>query len=223
MSTDLEEFYLECKSIPVCDFATMLQHQQNVENVCCIDNNCHGSTTPIAISECPLTCGKTFEPFWDDCGKPIKAMGMAGQVCVYQKQGIAKSYAVTLLTCANLQMDDFYINCLVTLYPPGKCSGGCDGECPFHCRLQEINSGVLQSHDCAHIDTFCTTMLLCSCSRCSYHTACCGRDGCKDGEITPADCSVECALVFAPFMDDCEDLLASLLAIEFTLCSESRF
>jgi hypothetical protein len=38
------------------------------------------------------------------------------QVCVYQKQGISKLHAVTLLTCANLQMDDFYINFLETLY-----------------------------------------------------------------------------------------------------------
>ena len=141
MAEDLEEFYLACKLIPTCDFASMIEHQQTVQQVCCTGDNCRGSTTPIAISECTVQCGQVFEPFWNDCGTQINAMGVAGQ------------------------MGDFYINCLETMYPPGSCSNTCDTEGTFHCRMQEIN------------------------------VACCGEQGeCKAGEITPFDCSVECAL-----------------------------
>ena len=63
MAADLEGFYLHCKEVPVCDFAIMLQHQQTVQHACCVDDNCHGTLNPIAISECSPECGAVFEPF----------------------------------------------------------------------------------------------------------------------------------------------------------------
>ena len=54
--------------------------------------------------------------------------------------------------------------------------GACGDVCDastFQCRLQEINM------------------------------ACCREEACKDGSIVPADCSTECALTFAPFLDEC--------------------
>jgi hypothetical protein len=59
--------------------------------------------------------------------------------------------------------------------------GSCSDVCDestFQCRLQEINS------------------------------SCCRDEACRDGEITPIDCSTECALTFAPFFDECSGMIA---------------
>ena len=71
-------------------------------------------------------------------------------------------------------------------FRPGQCMaelyppGSCGDVCDestFQCRLQEINS------------------------------ACCREEACKGGEVIPIDCSTECALTFAPFVDECSDMI----------------
>ena len=75
-------------------------------------------------------------------------------------------------------MTAFYDTCLATLYPPGQCAEDCTPSM-MHCRLMEVQS------------------------------ACCSDpSNCPEGDATPHECPVECALVFPFFLDSCGDVLA---------------
>ena len=73
----------------------------HIKDVCCADGNC-GGVYPGAETRCTTRCAAPFETFWTDCGKTIKAMGMAGS------------------------MEGFFTTCMETLYPPGSCGDVCD-------------------------------------------------------------------------------------------------
>ena len=76
-------------------------------------------------------------------------------------------------------MLSFYDTCLATLYPPGQCAEDCTPSM-MHCRLMEVQS------------------------------ACCtDPSNCPEGDPTPHECPVECALVFPFFLESCGDVLAS--------------
>ena len=65
-----------------------------------------------------------------------------------------------------------------TLYPPGSCAEDCTPSM-MHCRLMEVQS------------------------------ACCADpSNCPEGDPTPHECPVQCALVFPFFLESCGDALA---------------
>ena len=74
-------------------------------------------------------------------------------------------------------------NCLEALYPPGKCGRECATSEEFQCRTREVQQA------CCPVDF--------------------GHQSCSDGAVVPDSCSLECAVVFSPFMTDCGDAMAA--------------
>ena len=86
----------------------------------------------------PLQTTLTFATnavYRNECGTQIKAMGIAWALRYIQHT--RKRYCLKLFEIAlsrwrkpvktfRGQMNEFYINCLETLYPPGKCGETCD-------------------------------------------------------------------------------------------------
>eukprot|EP01050_Picozoa_sp_SAG11_P034655 SAG11_NODE_12342_length_708_cov_0.926108_1_plen_162_part_10 len=70
----MDEFVETCEVLPVCDLATMFDHLEMVQNVCCAGENCAGRY-PGADSQCNGQCAPLFEHFWLDCGNILESMG----------------------------------------------------------------------------------------------------------------------------------------------------
>ena len=111
-----------CKATPSCDMNTMTIGVNHIQDVCCAGGSC-GGVYPGADTPCKSRCAIPFQTFWTDCGKTIKAMGMAGS------------------------METFFATCMETLYPPGSCGDVCDAS-TFQCRLQEVNMACCREDGC---------------------------------------------------------------------------
>ena len=82
-------------------------------------------------------------------------------------------------------MGDFYINCLEALYPPGACGRHCTTADEFRCRTMEVQQA------------------------CCPGTTCAAGAAAATGGAVPSSCSLECAVVFSPFMTDCGGAMAA--------------
>ena len=112
-----------------CDFTTAFQHMTTVQATCCTGED--ASTTcqtghPGAENRCSLACGQAYEPFIDECGDTLQAAGMGWD-----------------------GMDEFYLNCLEVLYPPGACGRSCATADQFRCRSREVHQACCSDNRCA--------------------------------------------------------------------------
>ena len=91
---------LAAEEAPSCDFSMAFSHMQTITAKCCSGDSA-GTTCqsehPDIDNVCSRDCGLAYEPFIDQCGETLKAAGMGWD-----------------------GLDDFYINCLEALYPPGR-------------------------------------------------------------------------------------------------------
>jgi hypothetical protein len=133
-----------------CPLASLQNHLVEIANVCCPGNDCSATQYPPANGTCNAQCAAVVEPFWDSCSNLLGALNMLPT-----------------------GFDQFYINCMLTLYPPGDCGSQCT-QSTYHCRVMEVNQAC------------CSDPL-----------------NCPANLATPLQCPIGCALVFPAFVSDC--------------------
>jgi hypothetical protein len=133
-----------------CALGTLTAHLNDIAAVCCPGNDCTATTYPGANGTCSAQCAAVVEPFWESCSNFLGALNM-----------IPTGF------------DQFYINCMITLYPPGHCGSQCT-QSTYHCRMMEVNQAC------------CSDPL-----------------NCPANLATPLQCPIGCALVFPAFVSDC--------------------
>jgi hypothetical protein len=133
-----------------CALGTLTAHLNDIAAVCCPGNDCTATTYPGANGNCSAQCAAVVEPFWDSCSNFLGVLNM-----------IPTGF------------DQFYINCMITLYPPGHCGSQCT-QSTYHCRMMEVNQAC------------CSDPL-----------------NCPANLATPLQCPIGCALVFPAFVSDC--------------------
>ena len=99
-----------CKISNLFDHLTVIKGPE-----CCPPAACSDSDMPGALDTCSISCGRLYEPFWDECGGALDSMGMGGMQ----------------------EMNLFYEHCLETLYPPGSCGLLCNHH-SYQCRLNAV-------------------------------------------------------------------------------------
>eukprot|EP01047_Picozoa_sp_COSAG01_P066868 COSAG01_NODE_9319_length_2484_cov_33.030608_1_plen_554_part_01 len=133
-----------------CPLGTLNDHLNDIAAACCPGNDCTATRYPPANGTCSAQCAAVVEPFWESCSNFLGALNM-----------IPTGF------------DQFYINCMITLYPPGHCGSQCT-QSTYHCRMMEVNQAC------------CSDPL-----------------NCPANLATPLQCPIGCALVFPAFVSDC--------------------
>lgn len=188
----------------IMDVFTDLQNIQSSPDCragCGGGGGCPPSWVPGGHDTCSPACGRTFEPFWDECGAMLLSMHMGGMD----------------------EMGLFYDACLIELYPPGSCGTFCNAH-TYQCYLSEIQAACCNENglDWSNLKPalFSVKSIISTLKSFMYSTKPVVFGvflGTEFGSVSirsdpasdvPLTCPVGCALVFPEFVEVCRDHIA---------------
>jgi hypothetical protein len=187
---------------------------------------------PTATDQCSKGCKAVMGPFWQKCGGTLSASWMPGLDGMASFDQTCKA----MPTCDMNSMMTGLMHVQDVCCSGGTCGGvyrGADTACstacavPFETFLKDCGKTIKimgmpaawrrslrpawrRSTRRARVATSATRARSGAGSRRSTARAAAKtEEACKDDEVTPVDCSTECALTFAPFGDVCSDMISA--------------